>query len=56
MVGAAPALAQDFSPMSDHRASAAYRLKVAGNLLVRAALEFEGVKHARVIRIEGATA
>jgi xanthine dehydrogenase small subunit len=29
------ALAQDFTPLSDMRASAAYRLKVAGNLIER---------------------
>jgi xanthine dehydrogenase small subunit len=36
---AAQALAADFTPMSDLRASAAYRLQVAGNLIRRAALE-----------------
>ena len=35
MVSAAAALADDFSPISDHRASSAYRKLVAGNLLVR---------------------
>lgn len=34
------ALASDFSPMSDVRASAAYRAQVAGNLLRRALLEY----------------
>jgi xanthine dehydrogenase small subunit len=29
------ALAQDFTPLTDMRASAAYRLKVAGNLIER---------------------
>jgi xanthine dehydrogenase small subunit len=29
------ALAQDFSPMTDMRASSAYRMQVAGNLLRR---------------------
>jgi xanthine dehydrogenase small subunit len=39
---AAAALAQDFKPMSDLRASAGYRLQVAGNLIRRAALEAAG--------------
>lgn len=33
---AVAALAQDFTPMSDMRASAQYRMKVAGNLLLKA--------------------
>ncbi|WP_199902529.1 FAD binding domain-containing protein, partial [Azospirillum sp. B4] len=33
------ALAQDFSPLSDWRASAAYRLAVAGNLLLKFQVE-----------------
>jgi xanthine dehydrogenase small subunit len=36
------ALPQDFQPIDDVRASAAYRLAVAGNLLTRARLELEG--------------
>lgn len=36
---ATAALAQDFQPLSDVRASAGYRLQVAGNLLQRALLE-----------------
>jgi len=36
---AVAALAQDFQPLSDHRASAAYRLQVAGSLLRRLWLE-----------------
>ena len=36
---AAEALAQDFQPIDDMRASAAYRLQVAKNLLLRAVLE-----------------
>jgi xanthine dehydrogenase small subunit len=39
---AAVALATDFTPMSDLRASAGYRLQVAGNLIRRAALEAGG--------------
>ena len=34
------ALAADFSPLSDVRASASYRTTVAGNLLLRALHEF----------------
>jgi len=36
---AAAALAQDFEPLSDMRASAGYRLRVAANLLQRLWLE-----------------
>ncbi|TVR07837.1 MAG: xanthine dehydrogenase small subunit [Salinarimonadaceae bacterium] len=36
------ALAQDFTPMSDHRASADYRALVARNLLFKALLEIAG--------------
>jgi len=36
------ALANDFRPLTDMRASAAYRLQVAGNLLLRAWLAHEG--------------
>jgi len=39
---AAAALASDFTPMSDLRASAGYRLQAAGNLIRRAALEAGG--------------
>ncbi len=35
MLAALPALARDFQPLSDMRASARYRLQVAGNLLRR---------------------
>ncbi len=38
VASAMAALAKDFSPLSDVRASAAYRLQVAGNLLRRALL------------------
>ena len=38
---AAKSLAQDFSPLSDWRASAEYRLLVAGNLLRRFHLEHD---------------
>ncbi|MBW8844474.1 MAG: xanthine dehydrogenase small subunit [Burkholderiales bacterium] len=40
---AAAALAQDFKPMTDMRASAAYRLKVAQNLFTKLWLETGGV-------------
>jgi xanthine dehydrogenase small subunit len=39
VAAASAALAQDFTPISDMRASAAYRLKVAGNLLRRFLIE-----------------
>lgn len=39
LAAAQAALAQDFQPLSDHRASAAYRLQVAQNLLRRLWLE-----------------
>jgi len=39
IAAAAAALSQDFKPMSDVRASATYRLEVAGNLLRRALYE-----------------
>ena len=34
-LAAAPAIAEDFTPLSDHRASEVYRLRVAENLFVR---------------------
>ncbi|WP_406856895.1 xanthine dehydrogenase small subunit [Alsobacter sp. KACC 23698] len=39
---AAEALARDFTPVDDHRASAAYRLQVAKNLVVKALAEIAG--------------
>jgi xanthine dehydrogenase small subunit len=39
IVAAIPALAEDYQPISDMRASAAYRSKVAGNLLHKCYLE-----------------
>ena len=39
---ALPAFAEDFTPMTDMRASAAYRLTTARNMLVRAFLERQG--------------
>ena len=41
-LGAAEALARDFTPVDDHRASAAYRLQVAKNLVVKALAEIAG--------------
>ncbi len=35
ITAALPAFAQDFTPLSDMRASAAYRMETATNLLVR---------------------
>lgn len=43
VAAAAAALARDFTPIDDLRASSAYRLAVAGNLLLRASLELAGV-------------
>ena len=40
--GAAEALAEDFSPIDDHRASARYRLRVARSLLMKALTEIAG--------------
>lgn len=42
VAAAAAALAQDFAPLDDVRASAKYRLAVAGQLLKRAWLEWQG--------------
>ena len=39
---AAEALGEDFSPIDDHRASAAYRMRVARSLLVKALAEIAG--------------
>ena len=39
---AVAAFAEDFTPMTDMRASAAYRLEAAGNMLIRYALELSG--------------
>ncbi len=40
---ACTALSQDFAPLTDQRASAAYRMTVAANLLEKALLEISGV-------------
>jgi xanthine dehydrogenase small subunit len=39
----AEALSSDFTPLSDHRASADYRLRVARNLVIKALAEIAGV-------------
>ena len=49
---AAAALAQDFQPIDDMRASAAYRLQTAQNLLVRAWLESRDAAATRVLETE----
>lgn len=49
---AGEALAEDFKPMDDHRASAAYRSLVARNLLVKALAEIAGAPSAAT-RIAG---
>jgi xanthine dehydrogenase small subunit len=53
---AAGALAGDFDPISDMRASAGYRLRAAGNLLRRFQLESgdRGTLPTRVLAIEPA--
>ncbi|WP_323036754.1 xanthine dehydrogenase small subunit [Pararhodobacter sp.] len=48
---ALPAFAQDFTPMSDMRASAEYRMTSARNLLVRYILEDQGFE-TRVLEVE----
>ncbi len=40
---AADAVAEDFTPLSDLRASAAYRSRVAGNLIIKALAEIAGI-------------
>jgi xanthine dehydrogenase small subunit len=47
---AAAAIAQDFAPLSDMRASAEYRAKVAANLIVRFWHETSGSAATRVVR------
>jgi xanthine dehydrogenase small subunit len=56
MAFAQSALSGEFHPISDHRAGAAYRMRVAGNLLQRAALEHAGETPTRVRFTEGAEA
>ena len=48
----AEALAGDFSPIDDHRASAAYRMRVARSLLVKALTEIAG-RPTRETRVAG---
>lgn len=49
------ALAQDFQPIDDVRASAAYRLAVAGNLLTRAQLELDQQRVSLFAEVGGAS-
>jgi xanthine dehydrogenase small subunit len=49
---AAEALAQDFQPIDDMRASAAYRLKAAQNMLIRAWLESAVATPTRVLETQ----
>ena len=49
---AAAALAQDFQPIDDMRASAGYRLQAAQNLLLRAWFESEGAAATRVLEAQ----
>ncbi|OYX42211.1 MAG: xanthine dehydrogenase small subunit [Rhodobacterales bacterium 32-67-9] len=51
MTAALPAFAKDFTPMTDMRASAAYRLETAGNMLLRYFHERSGVV-ASVLEVE----
>ncbi len=53
---AAAALASDFSPISDMRASAAYRMDVAQSLLRKAMIEMAGTKATRVFGTRGEAA
>jgi len=46
------ALEQDFTPLSDMRASALYRMTAAKNLLLRAFLEISGTAQTRVLDLE----
>ena len=53
---AAERLGEDFRPISDMRASAAYRLQAARNLLIKAAIEDEAPAAARLMTLEPACA
>jgi xanthine dehydrogenase small subunit len=44
VAGALPAFAQDFTPLSDMRASARYRLEAAGGMLMRYFAEMSGTE------------
>ncbi|NNE84805.1 MAG: xanthine dehydrogenase small subunit [Alphaproteobacteria bacterium] len=48
---AATAIGKDFSPLSDHRASAEYRLRVAENLFVRLFRDIEGADDVEVMAL-----
>ena len=47
--GAMAALAQDFTPLTDWRASAAYRMEVAANLLLKLHAETTGAEGTRLV-------
>ena len=51
MVAAMSAIDRDFSPIDDHRASAAYRRRVAGNLLLRLFRDVQGVGAVNVMAL-----
>ncbi len=51
VMAAQPAFARDFTPLDDMRASAAYRLKTAGQMLIRYFLETQGIA-ARVLAVQ----
>jgi xanthine dehydrogenase small subunit len=53
---ATEALTKDFQPISDMRASAAYRLEVAQSLLRKALIEVSGGSGTRVIGARGEAA
>ena len=46
------ALAKDFTPLTDMRASAEYRMKAAQNLLLRAFAEISGGAQTRLLALE----
>lgn len=48
---AAATIGEDFSPIGDHRASADYRLRVAGNLFVRLFRDLEGADDIEVMAL-----
>lgn len=55
VLGAMAALDQDFAPMTDHRASAGYRMTAARNLIMKFYLETSGSGSAtRVLELEAA--
>jgi xanthine dehydrogenase small subunit len=55
VAAALPALAQDFAPLSDMRASADYRARVAANLVRKFQIETSGAGHVGVLALAEAT-